>query len=196
MSSHWAGDLETRKSTTGFLFIYSGAAISWNSKRQQTVALSSTEAEYMAGTSTTQEATYLRKVLKDLQETQMEPTTINMDNQGAITMAKDFMANRRTKHIEVKYHFIREKIEDKTIRVQYLPTEEMPADCLTKAVGPAILQRAKPIIFGVQNDNKIVKLVQMRESVEKHHPSSHNTEKIRSYSERSQVLPGNRRKKN
>ena len=146
--SDWAGDRKTRKSTTGYIFTIAGAAISWASKRQQTVALSSTEAEYIAACAAAQEVMYLRALLSSLEHTQEDPTTLHQDNQGAIAIGKDFASNRRTKHIDIKYHYIRERVEKGDIRLQYLNTEEMIADCLTKPVGKQILDRAKKFIFG------------------------------------------------
>jgi hypothetical protein len=146
--SDWAGDRETRKSTTGYMFTMAGAAISWSSKRQQTIALSSTEAEYMAASSAAQEVMYLRALLLSLRHKQDGPTILYQDNQGAIAIGKDFVSNRRTKHIDIKYHYIRERVEKGDIQLQYLSTEEMIADCLTKPVGKQILDRAKKFIFG------------------------------------------------
>ena len=102
--SDWGGDLKTRRSTTGYIFTLEGAAISWKSKRQTTVAISSTEAEYMAGCATAQEAIYLRMLLKDLGREQKEPTLIYQDNQGAIAIGKAITSNRRAKHMNIKYH--------------------------------------------------------------------------------------------
>ena len=146
--SDWAGDLERRKSTTGYLFTLGGAAISWNSKKQQTVALSSTEAEYMAACAASQEAMHLKALLNDLGHTQEDPITIRMDNQGAIIIANDPMSNRRTKHIDIRYHYIRERVEHEDIKLEYIRTEDMAADCLTKPVGQQVLARATFRIFG------------------------------------------------
>jgi hypothetical protein len=148
VDSDWAGDINSRKSTSGYVFILGGAAISWSSKRQQTVALSSTEAEYMAASSAAQEAIYLRALLKDLGCVQERPTKILQDNQGAIAMAKDVISSRRTKHIDIRYHFIRERIRNGDIHLEYEPTETMLADCLTKPVSKQVMDRAKAIFFG------------------------------------------------
>ena len=71
-----------------------------------------------------------------------------MDNQGAIVIANDPMSNKRTKHIDIRYHYVRERVEAQDIVPQYLNTEEMAADCLTKPVGQQVLARAMPVIFG------------------------------------------------
>ena len=146
--SDWAGDLDKRRSTTGYLFTLAGAAISWSSRKQQTIALSSTEAEYMAACAATQEAMHLRGLLKDFGIIHHGPTTLFMDNQGAIVISNDSMTSKRSKHIDIKYHYVRERIEEKDIATRYINTEDMAADCLTKPVGHQVLARAIPTIFG------------------------------------------------
>lgn len=128
--SDWGQDPDTRRSRTGYLFKLdpSSGAISWRSKMQPTVATSSSEAEYMAACSATREATYLRRLLDQKKET----TTIFEDNQGCIALAKNPVHHERTKHIDIKWHFIREKVNDGTVVLKYLPTNAQAADCLTK----------------------------------------------------------------
>lgn len=135
--SDWAGDIDKRKSTGGYVFLMAGAAVSWSSKRQPTVALSSTEAEYMSTTRSAQEAIWLSKLLDELGQLPKEPKPILVrgDNQGAITLAKNPGDHPRTKHIAIKYHFTREVIEAGTMALSYCPTDEMTADVLTKGLG-------------------------------------------------------------
>ena len=130
----WGGDLTTRKSTTGYVFFVGDGAISWNSKRQPTVALSTTEAEYMAASHSAKEAMWLRLLMADVGCMLDGATTIKCDNQGCIALAKNPKHHSRTKHIDVRHHFIREAIEDKVIELEYCPTEGMVADVLTKAL--------------------------------------------------------------
>ncbi|KAG6623354.1 Retrovirus-related Pol polyprotein from transposon TNT 1-94 [Phytophthora cinnamomi] len=132
--ANWAGDLDTRRSTTGYVFFLNGSAISWKSKRQPTVATSSTEAEYMALYNATQEAVWLRQLLKDVGAECVGATSIFQDNQGCIALAKNPAYHSRTKHIHLKCHFLREKVEDKIIVLEYKPTDEMVADGFTKAL--------------------------------------------------------------
>ena len=106
----------------------------WGSKNQNTVAISATEAEFMALAKTTQECIYMRGILKSLMLEQEEPTVIFEDNQGAIKLSKNPIINQRTKHIDVRYYFVREKI-GKEIEIKYKETAEMVADCLTKPLG-------------------------------------------------------------
>jgi hypothetical protein len=131
--SNYAGDLETRKSTTGYVFQMGTNTITWNSKRQQTVALSTCEAEYMALSHTVCEGIWTRKLLKELGFPQ-PTTTVHEDNQGCIALVKNPVQHHRTKHIDVKHHFIREQVEQGTFKVIYCPTHEMKADILTKGI--------------------------------------------------------------
>ena len=129
----WAGDLEDRHSTTGNLFLMTGGPISWLSKKQAVVALSMSEAEYVALSSATQEVVWLRKLLiSDLQVTSPEQTILMEDNQGAISIAKNPVAHSRTKHISIRYHYIREAVQEGIVNLCYCPTEQMIADLLTK----------------------------------------------------------------
>ena len=129
--SDWGGNVD-RRSTTGYVFLLGGAAISWNSKKQRTVALSSTEAEYMASTHSTKEALWLRSALRELGLLKDGPTLIHGDNQGAIALGKNPEHHQRTKHIDIQYHFVREQIAAKNIVFNYIPTTLMLADILTK----------------------------------------------------------------
>ena len=128
----WAGDLDDRHSTSGNLFIMAGGTISWTSKKQPTVSLSTAEAEYMALSTATQEAIWLRRLLADLNMEQSQPTVIMGDNQGSIAIARNPVFHVRTKHIDIRHHFIREVLQDGVIDLCYCPTSEMIADLLTK----------------------------------------------------------------
>ena len=132
----WAGDTEDRKSTSGYVFMMSGSAVSWRSKKQSSVALSTAEAEYVALSCAAQEAMWLRQLFSNLlQDYKLsEPTTIYEDNQSAICMAKNNQSHGRSKHVDIKYHFVREKVERQIIEILYCKSEEMTADILTKGV--------------------------------------------------------------
>ena len=104
----WAEDINDSKSTSGYLFQITGAAVGWRSKKQTCVALSTAEAEYMALANAAQEAIWLRQLSNDLGSQSKEPTVIFEDNQSAICIAKDAQFHGRSKHIGIKYHFIRE----------------------------------------------------------------------------------------
>ena len=131
----WAGDVDTRRSTSGYAFMMNGGCISWRSKKQRTVALSSTEAEYMALTEAVQEAIWLKAFLCELGEMSLsDAVKIHEDNQGSIALAKNPECHKRTKHIDIRYHFVREKVEDGQVVLQYCPTKEMKADLMTKPI--------------------------------------------------------------
>ena len=130
----WGGDCNDYKSTTGYLFQIGGTAVTWKSKKQSCVALSTAEAEYMALSSAAQEAVWMRELISDLRNPPATSTEILEDNQSAISMAKNPQFHGRTKHINIKYHFIREQIANGTICLKYCPTEDMLADLLTKGI--------------------------------------------------------------
>ena len=127
----WAGDLTDRHSTTGNLFMMSGAAINWISKKQPVVALSTTEVEYVALSAATQEAVWLSRLLTDIKAPPKAPILIKEDNQGTIAVARNPVSHNRTKHIDIKFHYGREALEDGIIDLTYCPTEQMTADMLT-----------------------------------------------------------------
>ena len=112
----------------------SRAATSWKSRKQTCVALSTAKAEYVALAGATQEATWMRQLLEDLQHKQTEPTVIHEDNQSAIAIAQQPNSHSKMKHIDIRYHFVRKKVQDNTIEVRYCPTNDMLADILTKGL--------------------------------------------------------------
>jgi hypothetical protein len=129
----YAGDIDTRRSTTGYVFILNGGAITWSSRLQPTVAASTTEAEYMAAASTVKEALWLRKLFKDLR-LNIDIIAINADSQSAIKLIKNPIISLRSKHIDVIHHFVRERVARNEISFEYIRTEAMVADALTKPV--------------------------------------------------------------
>lgn len=139
--SDWAGDRRTRKSTTGFIFFYGSGAISWVSKGQSSVALSSLEAEYNALSLTCQETVWLRRLLLELGEPEGAATVVFEDNQGCLSFATSERTSGRVKHIDTKRHYIRELAEKEVIKLVYCPTTEMVADALTKPLGPTAMQK-------------------------------------------------------
>ena len=130
----WGGDLDDRKSTSGYLFMMSGAATSWRSKKQSSIALSTAEAEYMALASAAQEAIWMRQLTTELRSKPVGATEIYEDNQSTICMAKSPQFHGRSKHIGIKYHFIREQVENGTVFLRYCRSESMIADMLTKGL--------------------------------------------------------------
>ena len=110
----------------------SEAVSSWLSQKQSTVALSTAEAEYIVLSSATQEAIWLRQLLVDLKVNVTTPLEILEDTQGTIAMAKNPVGHKRTKHIDIRHHFIRETVHNGVISLSYCPTKEMVADIFTK----------------------------------------------------------------
>ena len=144
----WAGDAESRRSTTAYLFMMAGAAVSWKSMLQATVALSTAEAEYMALCAAVQEAIFLRTLLSEVGNTQEQATVIYEDNQSCIALTRSAMTHGRSKHIAIKYHFTREKVQSGEVVIEYCPTAQMVADALTKALGRVIFARFVASILG------------------------------------------------
>ncbi|KAM1696422.1 hypothetical protein ACFXTN_027951 [Malus domestica] len=133
VDSDYAGDLDKRRSTTGFVFTIAGGPVSWRSILQSTVALSTTEAEYMAVTEAIKEAIWLQGLLDDL-GVQQDHVNVHCDSQSAIHLAKNQVHHARTKHIDVRFHFVREVIDEGDILLQKIGTTDNPADMLTKPV--------------------------------------------------------------
>ena len=130
----WAGDPDDRHSMTGNLFLMTQGPISWLSKKQSIVALSTSEAEYVAVSTAAQEAVWLRRLLTDLQALPEGPTVIMEDNQGTIAIGRNPIIHTRTKHIDIKYHNVWEVLQEGTITLCYCSTDKMLADLLTKGI--------------------------------------------------------------
>ena len=130
----WAGDVDDRKSTSGYMFQIAGGPVSWKSRKQDTVALSTAEAEYVALSSAAQECIWLQRLLCELGKPLGGPTVILEDNQSSIAMARNPQFHGRAKHIDIKHHFVRERVSDGSIELKYCPTNEMVADILTKGL--------------------------------------------------------------
>lgn len=131
--SDFAGDLDTRRSTTGYVFTMNGGCISWSSRLQPTVAVSTTEAEYMAAGSGVKEALWLRNLHSDMGMT-VKTVTIYTDNQASLAMLKNPVSSVRTKHIDVLHHFARERVERKEVCFVYISTSDNISDIMTKAL--------------------------------------------------------------
>jgi hypothetical protein len=128
----WANSVDDRKSVTAVLPFLCSAPVSWLSKGQATVALSSTEAEYMAVSEAVREVSWLRQLLSDLKCVQHEPTVIWEDNLQTILLASDPLHHARNKHIDVRHHYVRDKVTDGQVVLRHCPTGEMVADMFTK----------------------------------------------------------------
>ena len=147
--SDFAGNVDNRRSVSGLLFMLCGSSISWASRLQRCVSLSTTEAEFIAACESTKEAVWLRSLLSEILGVSNGSTPLLCDNEGAICLVKNPEFHQRTKHIDIKYHFIREKHQDKEIEIVYTSTENQLADLFTKPLPtPRFNQLRKQI--GVQ----------------------------------------------
>eukprot|EP00253_Pinus_taeda_P026050 PITA_26050 len=136
IDSHWAGSIDDRKSTVGYVFSLGSGAVTWTSKKQQAVALSSIEAEYRGAVKASCEVVWLRRMLADMHVSQTGPTPLFCDNQGVLKLAKNLVFHERTKHVETDCHYIRQLVEDGSVQLRYVPTTEQPTNIFTKPLGP------------------------------------------------------------
>jgi hypothetical protein len=146
--SDFAGLKDKRHSTGGYIFSLAGGVISHSSKRQPTIALSSCEAEYMALSEAGKEAIWASRFLAELdfQKKKKAPVLIYADNKGAIDLTINPLYHKRTKHIEIRWHWIREMVARRKIVIDYLSTKEMLADGLTKPLAAPAFQNFKKLI--------------------------------------------------
>ena len=145
----WAGSTEDRKSTSGYCFFLNknSACISWKCRKQSTVALSSCEAEYVAISTALQEAKFLMQLMNEMVNKKVvHCVKLYADNQGAIALAKDPIRKERSKHIDIKYHFIKSEIEMGTITLNFIPTEDNIADIFTKSTSRNNLHMSMKVI--------------------------------------------------
>jgi hypothetical protein len=151
----YAGDKDNRRSTSGYAFTLSHGddvnTIDWKAKQQDVVALSSAESELISACSATQSAVYIRQLLVDLGFKQDEPTMIMEDNQACIAMSNNQIIQKRTKHIDVRYHFVREKVESKEVELVYIPTQHQLADILTKPLSSIRLAMIRNRMMGYKS---------------------------------------------
>ena len=134
----WAGDLDSRRSTTGYVVYAAGGPIAWQSKLQTTIAVSTMEAEYMAAFGAIQELIWTKGVLSELEFDYVGPMILHMDSKSAMALAKNPTHHKRSKHIDIKYHWLREHTyENGTVELVHCATGDMVADVMTKALdGP------------------------------------------------------------
>ncbi|XP_070675824.1 secreted RxLR effector protein 161-like [Malus domestica] len=130
--SDWGGSLEDSKSTSGYAFSFGSGVFSWASVKQNCVALSIVEAEYISASEATTQAIWLRFVLEDFGELQTVATPLHCDNTSAIAITKNSVFHQKTKHIDRRYHFIKDALQEGIIDLVYCPTEKQVADIFTK----------------------------------------------------------------
>jgi hypothetical protein len=134
---------EHRHAISGYAFTIDGGAVSWNSKKQSLVSLSTTESEYVAVTHASKEAIWIRMFISDVFRPLTSPVLLYCDNMSAIDVAKNDRYHARTKHIDIRYHFIRDIINKRLIDLRYCPTEDMAADIFTKALPKPTFERLR-----------------------------------------------------
>ena len=139
--SEFAGDRETRKSVYGYITYYCGAPISWKSKSGNSVTLSSTEAEYYASSETAKELLFIYNLISTMEKNLILPIILNVDNTGAIYLANNYSTGPRTKHIDIRTHFVRELIMKGILKVEFIKSEENDADIFTKNVSEELFHK-------------------------------------------------------
>jgi len=139
--SDFSGDKEKRLSVSGFVVYFMGVAVAWRSKAQRSVALSSTEAEYYAVSEVVKEIKFIVQVLEFLEAPVKYPVRVHVDNIGAIFLANNKTTGARTKHIDVRYHFVREYIKEGKVLIEFVRSEDNDADLMTKNVTGEIYER-------------------------------------------------------
>jgi hypothetical protein len=132
-----------RRSTTGYFFKLADCTISWTSHAQKSIALSSTEAEYMAMSDCSRQAVWLQNFFGEIGFS-IGPVPINGDNQGSIFIASNPTTNRLSKHIDVRYHYIRQVVTEGKVNLYYVRSDENPADILTKPLGRVKFAKFRP----------------------------------------------------
>lgn len=145
VDSDWGNDIVDRKSVTGYILKLFNCPVIWTSKKQQTVSISSTEAEYLAVSSVCQEILWIKQLLEIFQLSFSKPVIVYEDNQGCIFIAKN-PETKRSKHIDIKHHFVRELVESGKIELKYLPTECQQADIFTKSLHRPLYEKFRSML--------------------------------------------------
>jgi hypothetical protein len=135
-----------RHSMSGYMIVLNGGPVAWSSRKQPIIALSTAEAEYIALTAAAREILYIQLLLEELYETSPKPTPVYCDNQAAIALATNNKFHARTKHIDIRYHFVRAHVRNQTFELKYCPTDDNIADAFTKALPRPRLQKLRTMM--------------------------------------------------
>jgi hypothetical protein len=146
----WAGSAVDQKSTSG-CFTLESAMVSWCNKKQSSVALSTGEAKYIALSVAVREEVWLHKLLVDVFDHEMDSTIIHCDNQSRVKLSENPVFHDKSKHIEIKYHYIRDMVQRKELHVRYLPTHEQIVDIFTKPLASVKFEYFRERLGLVQN---------------------------------------------
>ena len=144
--SDYAGDQDDRKSTSGYVFMLGTGAVSWSSKKQPIVTLSTTEAEFVAAASCACQAIWLRRILEEIQFKQQGATSIYCDNSSTIKLSRNLVLHGRSKHIDVKYHFLRDLAKDEVINLIFCKSEDQVADIFTKPLKTPLFHKLRELL--------------------------------------------------
>lgn len=144
--SDYAGDIEDRKSTSGYTFLLSSGAVAWSSRKQPRVTLSTTEAEFVAAAVCACQAVWMRRILKELCYEGEKCTSINCDNRSTIKLSKNPVMHGRSKHIDIRYHFLRNLSEEGTIALMYCTSADQVADIMTKPLKADVFQKLRRLL--------------------------------------------------
>lgn len=147
--SDYAGDVDDSRSTSGYVFLMSGGAVAWSSRKQPIVTLSTTEAEYVAAATCACQAIWMKRILKEIGHEQDEEMVLFCDNTSTIKLSKNAVMHGKSKHIRVRYHFLRELANEGVVKLVYCSTEEQLADIMTKPLKMASFQRIREA-FGIK----------------------------------------------
>jgi hypothetical protein len=139
----WANNKKDRKSITGWVAKLNGDCISWSSKKQRVVALSTCEAELYAEAAALQEVLWLRDLLTELGLHVQMGSLLHGDNQSTIAVSKNGVKADRTKHVDVKYHFVTQTVQEGKVQLRWIPTAEQQADIFTKALAAPVFERLR-----------------------------------------------------
>ncbi|KAL9369366.1 hypothetical protein Peur_040565 [Populus x canadensis] len=144
--SDYAGDQDDRKSTSGYVFMLGTGAVSWSSKKQPIVTLSTTEAEFVAAASCACQAIWLRRILEEIQFKQQGATSIYCDNSSTIKLSRNLVLHGRSKHIDVKYHFLRDLAKDEVINLIFCRSEDQVANIFTMPLKTPLFHKLRELL--------------------------------------------------
>lgn len=151
----YAGELESRRSTTGYIVLWGSNIITWNTQRQKVVALSTTDAEYMAACQAVKEVVWLKNLIGELNAKLPLNITLLVDSQSAIQLVKNPVFHSRTKHIDVRFHYIRERYQEKLFNLEYINTKDQLADILTKPLVRQLFQHHRQFICSKKQEDRV-----------------------------------------
>lgn len=144
--SDYAREVEDRKRTSGYVCVLSQASICWTSKKQEIVTLSSTEAKYVAATACACHCVWLKGLPEEIKNEAIESVEIKCDNSSTIKLSKNPVMHRRTKHIDVRFHYLKNLVNDKKIQLTFCSTQDQVADVMTKPVKLEVFEKMRRML--------------------------------------------------